>query len=60
MNKFLSVLTVLIISTGIAHAFPETSSFNNREMQQIQNLQSFQKGSFNEFKDFKQQQKENL
>ena len=59
MKNLTLILTAIILSAGIACAFPETSSFNNHEMQQIQNLQRFKQGSYNEFKDFKQQQKEN-
>ena len=59
MKKTLGIIAILTLCTCVANAFPETSSFNNREMQQIQHLQTFQKGSINEFRDFKQQQIEN-
>jgi len=59
MNKITLTVFALMLSAGLAFAFPETSSMNNENMQTLQNLDRFKTGNYNEFKSFKKQQKEN-
>lgn len=58
MKKTALFLSAMILSTGIACAFPETSSFNTAEMQRIQNLQYNTRNDYDNVSNFKQRKQE--
>ncbi len=58
MKKTALILSAMILSAGIACAFPETSSFNNAEMQRLQSLQYNTRGDYDNVSNFKQRKEE--
>ncbi len=58
MKKTVLVLSAIILSAGIASAFPETSSFNTSEMQRLQNLQLNTRNDYDNVNNFKERKQE--
>lgn len=58
MKKTVLVLSAIILSAGIACAFPETSSFNNAEMQRLQSLQYNTRGDYDNVSNFKERKQQ--
>lgn len=58
MKKIVLTFSAIILSAGIACAFPETSSFNNAEMQRLQNLQYNTRGDYDNISNFKERKQE--
>ena len=54
MKKIALTFTAVILSAAVANAFPETSSFNTTQMQQIQHLQYTQSGEYDNVQNFKE------
>lgn len=60
MKKIALTCMAVIISAAVANAFPETSSFNTTQMQQIQSLQYNTRGDYDNVQNFKQRKQERL
>lgn len=58
MKKTALVFSAIILSAGIACAFPETSSFNNAEMQRLQSLQYNTRGDYDNVSNFKERKQQ--
>ena len=54
MKKIVLTFTAIVLSAAIANAFPETSSFNTMEMQQIQHLQYNTRNDYDNVQNFKE------
>lgn len=58
MKKTALILSAIILSAGVALAFPETSSFNTQEMQRIQNFQYNTRNDYDNVSNFKARKKD--
>lgn len=58
MKKTALILSAIILSAGVALAFPETSSFNTQEMQRIQNFQYNTRNDYDNVSNFNTRKKE--
>ena len=58
MKKIVLTFTAIVLSAAIANAFPETSSFNTLEMQQIQHLQYNTRNDYDNVQNFKERKEE--
>lgn len=58
MKKIALMFSAIILSAGIACAFPETSSFNTQDMQYLQNFQFNTRNDYDNVSNFKERKQE--